>query len=256
MNKMITFTFLVFTFVCYGQKEYLISGKVTLDSLRIDGVHILNENTRIGTVTNSEGVFEIPVKVGDTLSFSHINFDFSSFIINERDVINKEIKVLAIERTYALEEFTLDNRSIFYVDPEIMPYKPVVNAKTLNLPFAGTKKEKDNSLFKLESGATLSLNGIINRLNGNHKRMKKTKKLVSEDESLNKIRKSFTDDFFVTDLKIKEEYINQFLNFCKNKRIISAFRNDNQLELIRILMAESKVFPHQTENENIFLTKN
>ncbi len=258
MRNTITFILLLSGLLINAQENRkTIKGIISLDSLTISNVHIVNKTTAIGTNSNDNGNFEIPVQAGDTLFFSHINYSFKEFIIRKEDIDKKLIRIIATEKTYALEEFTLDNRSIFHVDKDIMPHNlPVVNAKTLNLPYAGIKKEKDHSVVKFRSGFAFNFEGLINRINGNHKRMIQTKKLVAEDENIAKIRKALTDDFFVTDLNIKKKYINQFLNFCKDKKIINVFKKGDQLELVRILIAESKNFPHQIENEDIFLTKN
>jgi hypothetical protein len=195
------------------------------------------------------------VFIGDTLVFSHINFKNKEIAITQ-EVLNKEIVTIVLEgKTYELEEITLEKpKSIFYVDPEIMTTPIVVNAKTLNLPYANTKAKKDYSIVKFRSGGVISLDNLINALNGNNKKRKQLKKIVFEDEVLGDIRKHFTDDFFVTDLNIKPENINPFLNYCYKKNIINYFKKDDNLRLTTILIKESRTFPQ--DKTEISLLKN
>ena len=245
------------TNLCSQEKRTLLLGTIKIDTLFIVDANVINKATNIGTNSNKFGEFEIPVKIGDTLSFSHLNYTFKEITIKQKHLDTKNIKISANEKTYVLDEISLNNKSIFYVDKDIMPHNlPMVNAKTLNLPYADSKKGKDNSVTKITfTSFSVDLASLINRVNGNYKREKKAKELIVEDENLNKIRKLFTDDFFVTDLKIKKEYINQFLNFCKNNGVIRIFKTADRIKLTGFLLSESKKFPNQIENEDIFLTK-
>ena len=57
------------------------------------------------------------------------------------------------------------------------------------------------------------------------------------------MRKYFTDDFFITDLQIKKESINPFLNYCIQKNIIYHFTRKNNIIHTKFLIDESRVFP-------------
>ena len=77
--------------------------------------------------------------------------------------------------------------------------------KHLKLPLCqDSKPKKDDRIIKIETGFSISLSNLINTINGNKRRAKKAQALYKQDQKLTKIRKHFTDDFFVTDLKIKK----------------------------------------------------
>ena len=258
MKKLlILLTFLISFASLNGQESRtFITGRAVLDSIGVVDVHIINKNTKIGTITNDKGVFEIPIKVGDSLFLSHLNLQDKLIIVTEKILVSKDFIINLNEDTVALNGFVLEKqRSIFYQDPEIITYNgPVVNAKKLNLPYANTKVEKDKSVVKFRAGGVVSLDNLINSLNGNNKREKQLKKMSTEDIQLEKIRKKFTDDFFVTDLKIKKEYINQFLNDCIDKNIIRIFKSDNVLKLTKLLIEESKLYPKKIIDEDLLLS--
>ena len=260
MKKLLIICTLFFSaFYVFGQeKRILKQGKVVLENDPISDVHIINKNTNVGTITNDIGFFEIPMKVGDSLYFSHLNLKDKLILITKEVILLTDFRIQLNEKTVALDGFILEKpRSIFYVDKDIMPNNgPVVNAKTLNLPYANTKVKKEDAVLKIRSGAVVSLYNLLNSLNGSSTRKKQLNKVVKEDATLLKIRNYFTDDFFITDLKIKKEYINPFLNYCIDKNIIATFNKNNVIKLTRLLMVESKDFPHKIENEDLYLTNN
>ncbi|MGJ8745892.1 carboxypeptidase-like regulatory domain-containing protein [Polaribacter sp.] len=259
MRKLYFFYFLALSSIAINaqEKRTLIQGKVTLDSLFINNVHIINKNTNIGTITNEYGVFEIPVKLGDSLFVSHLNYNDTIIFISDKILKNENFNIKLVEKTYTLEEITIEKKqSIFYVDKEIMPDNGVVvNAETLHLPYANTTAKKDEAVLKIRSGGVVNLDNLINKINGNQKREKLAKKLKSEDTELTKIRKYFTDDFFITDLKIEKDYINQFLSSCLNKNILYVFKHKNKLQLLKLLIQESALFPRKIIDENGLLSK-
>ena len=143
MRNQLLLYFLFFCALSYAQeKKKLITGKVLLNEEVVSDVHIINKNSNHGTSSNDFGLFEISVVLGDTLVLSHINFNDTEIAITEKIIKQELLKVYLEGKTYELEEITLEKpKSIFYIDPEIMP-PPKVNAKTLNLPYANTNAKK------------------------------------------------------------------------------------------------------------------
>lgn len=246
MKNLLLVCSVLFSILITGQeKREIISGKVNYHSTPISDMHVVNKTSNQGTITNDVGFFEILGSIGDTLAFSHINLEIQEMVITKRILSESKIEINLQEKTYALEEIIFEKpRSIFYVDPEIMP-QPTVNATTLNLPYTNTKAKKNYPILKINSGATVNLDNLINSINGAYKRRKELQKITLEDAVLSKIRKQYTDDFFITDLHIKQEDINQFLNYCYKKNVIYHFNQKENLKLTRILMNESKTFPQR-----------
>jgi hypothetical protein len=256
MKKLLLFFLLLLTVLVYSQeKRKLINGKILFDNAVISDVHIVNKNTNQGTISNDFGWFEIPVSIGDSLQFTHINLIAKQYIVTKEVFSKRNLEIKLEENTYALEGFTLEKpKSIFYIDPQTI--RPItVNAKTLNLPYTNTSAKKDYSVVKFRSGASVSLDNLINSLNGNNKRRKQLQKISKEDKVLSKIRKHFTDDFFITDLQIKEEHINPFLNYCHKNNIISYFNKNENIIVTRILMRESKTFPQKINSDSLLVSK-
>jgi|TARA_B110000908_G_scaffold168142_1_gene222446 hypothetical protein len=234
-----------------SQHRKNISGIVLFQNQPLSNVHIMNKNTQIGTISNDNGLFKIPIKENDSLFISHINYKEIFIIVTNKHTSSLNLKIILDEKIEILNEITIGNqKSIFYVDKDILTSGAKISAKSLNLPFAGTKKEENKSVVKIRSGAVVSLDNLINLLNGNKKRERILKKITIEDKELAKIRNHFTDDFFVSTLKIKKENINSFLEFCKNKHIISAYNSKNQIAFMTTIIRHSKSFLYTIENKN------
>jgi hypothetical protein len=247
---------LFFTVIGYSQENRtIINGKILFDSASISDVHILNISSKQGTITTDTGWFEIPIFIGDSLQFTHVNLKEKHLVITNKILLKRSLEIELEEKTYSLNEFTLEKpRSIFYVDPEMMP-PPIVNAKTLNLPYANTLVNKDLSVIKFRSGGVVSLDNLFNSLNGNNKREKELQKSMLEDDGLSKIRNYFTDDFFITDLHIKKELINPFLNYCFKNNIVAYFNRNENIKVTKILMDESKTFPQKINADTLIVSK-
>lgn len=233
-----------------------MTGTVFSDSIAIENVHILNKTSFKGTITNTYGIFKLPVKVGDTLQISHINFEAKKFVISIAENITKNIFINLSSKTHSLNEITLKKRrSIFYVDPQIMPHS-MVNSTTLKLPYANVIAKKDEDITKLTlTSASVNLDNLINFFNGNAKKARALKKEKLKDNRLDKIRSQFTDSFFVYQLKIKKPYINQFLNYCLTAGIIAQYNKGNKIKLTALLISESKTFPHKQIDIDTLLSK-
>jgi hypothetical protein len=256
-KRIVLLVFIIsYTMLKAQEKRTFITGKTVLETTAIADVHVINKNTKIGTITNDNGGFTIPVKLGDSLYFSHLKYQHKLIIVTNKILLEHNFTISLDEKTVVLNEMVLGKqRSIFYKDPEIITYNgPVVNAEKLNLPYANTTAEKNNSIVQINSGVSVNLDNLINSLNGNTKRLKQLQKMSAEDKELEKIRKTFTDDFFITDLKIRKEYINQFLNDCIDKNIIRIFKSNNILKLTKLLLSESKLYPKKIISEESLLS--
>jgi hypothetical protein len=229
------------------ESRKLINGAIKLAGLPVHDVHITNMNTNTGTVSNSLGKFYIPIKLGDRLSISHLNLENLTITITKKNINSLALPIALTEEITTLKAFTLERpKGVFEQDNDILTYAgPTVNAQTLMLPYANTKVTATAAVFKIESGAVVNLDNLAGILSGRKKRAETLKKLSIEDSQLIRIRKYFTDDFFITDLQIQKEHINSFLNFCVKKNILHFFNKKNHLRLTKVLLRESNLFPQK-----------
>ncbi|WBX72581.1 hypothetical protein PG913_06555 [Tenacibaculum pacificus] len=252
MRKLLLFLFSITSLISIAQNNpKIVSGYIYLDSLKIQDVHIINPKLDIGSVSDEKGRFEILALKGDILIISHLNFEYKEHLITDENLKEKAIIIHLDSKTYLLEEVILKKKKgIFDVDKDILLHNlPIVNAKTLNLPYANSKKPKNEKTVTFKSGVSVSLGGLIGALNGSYKQKKKLENLQKTDNKLLKIRKHFTDSFFVHQLKIKKEHINPFLEHCISKGIINLYHKEKLLELTTVLLNNSKNSPYLLDKE-------
>ncbi len=76
----------------------------------------------------------------------------------------------------------------------------------------------------------------------------KFKKLIHQKKEFpTKIVEKLGSSFFINELKIPREKINNFLTYCEYKNIIEKFYNHQLLEVIKNLQNESKTY-HEIKN--------
>ncbi|MEN8878808.1 MAG: carboxypeptidase-like regulatory domain-containing protein [Polaribacter sp.] len=250
MKNQLLLYFLFISVVSFSQqRQNILSGTILFQNEVITDVHIINKNANQGSASNDLGTFEITVSINDTLIVSHINLQKKEIIITQEIFKSKSIIIHLEEKVNELNEITFERSTgIFYVDKQYLK-PPTVNAKTLHLPYANSGTKKDESIVSLQSGAAINLENLIGAVNGSNRRKKILKKLTYEDKMLEKIRKHYTDDFFITDLNIKQDDINVFLNYCFKKNVINIFKKDDKIKVTAILMRESKTFPQKNKTE-------
>ena len=66
---------ILFSSISFGQNDYRtwIKGKVLYKNVNVEGVNVINNTSQIATTTNSEGEFEIEVKLNDKILFHQFN---------------------------------------------------------------------------------------------------------------------------------------------------------------------------------------
>lgn len=74
MRKTIGLFILLLSYFSYGQEKFSAVVKNETTGLAMPSVHILNLTQVIGTITNSEGLFEIQAQANDTLYFSYLGY--------------------------------------------------------------------------------------------------------------------------------------------------------------------------------------
>jgi hypothetical protein len=249
MRNQLTLIAIIFIKVAYSQvQNKTITGKVLFKNHVIANAHIINQKTNQGTNTSNFGIFEIPVNIGDTLHFSHINYAKKQVVISEKNMTSNVLNVALKLKIYELEEIILPEPKNSSKDS--LQNIPIINAMTLNMPYAGTKGKKNYSVLRIRSGVVFSIDNFINFLNGNNKRRKKLKKITYEDDVLHEIRIHFKDNFFIKQLQIQSENIYPFLNYCFKDDIINHFKRQDFVTLKVILSRESVPFLKEIKTKN------
>ncbi len=206
-----------------------INGKVQFNSIGIENVHVVNQTSRRGTISNENGDFKIRVKENDTLKFTDIQFKTKKIIISKNLIQKDELKINLLQRTNELTEVVIVKRKNM--------------AKELGLPNADKEPLKpiERKINYITKG------GMIDKLyawaTGEKKKLEKLQKHLDEDEvALNNkvnvqlIRNHFKEDFFIYTLKVPGKKIDGLIYFCLPEGIVYLFENERYMEIIDIFI--------------------
>ena len=250
MKRKLTCLFLLVFFAMKGfsQEKYaLISGKIISSNNAVGNIHIVNQNTKLGTVSNDNGEFEMLVSLNDILLFSSIEYERKEVSITGNFLKYKKIVVELIPSVNELNEVFIEGLTgNLNYDIKKMPIdtvrkhsfflKPGDLKKALPPDLNGPKKAPYVGAFPPAAGGV----PIPDARYEAEQRMKR--EIARKKLFPSKIIKHFGLAYFTDKLLIPEEKINHFLSYCEDRNIITEYYKNNLLEVIQILREESKSY--------------
>ena len=159
----------------FAQDQIQLKGKVEASG-EVEGIHIINKSLLKFSITDSDGSFEIPAKINDTILFSGIRYLVVSKIVDESNIKMGWIVKLD-EKINELDEVVLGDNLTGYLDTDVenSDIKSSVNFYNLGIPgYTGKQKtQSERRLYEATSGSGLvPLNPILNAISGRTKKLK------------------------------------------------------------------------------------
>ncbi len=249
---------IIFPLVLFSQNRILVNGKLLGEDISLLEISVYNTHSFKGVITNKLGEFHIKVKQNDVLYISSIEIKEIKYTVSKKDILSKKILIPVFAKVNLLPEIVVNSHNLsgnLYVDRKKIPkefekyrhYK--ISLKNKNFGNPGTTVNPED--FKLpdplrnsESVNSIDLIPIIKMITSGIIRKHKLKK-IREFEIANtpiKVRKEFGDLFFVKELKIPKPLIEDFLNYCHQKNKLQLFNENKKLQLIDVLIKESKIY--------------
>jgi len=112
-KKLLLFLCIGFTMHSYSQdKRSNIFGKISSDSLAIKDVHIFNKNSQKGTISNRYGEFQMPVKEGDSLLISNIQYESQEIVISKVHIQNLQLHISLKSKVNELNEVQIKEHEL------------------------------------------------------------------------------------------------------------------------------------------------
>jgi hypothetical protein len=232
----------------FSQEKYvLISGKIISFGNAVGNVHIVNLNTKLGTVSNDGGEFEMLVSLNDVLLFSSIEYERKEIIITDNFIKYKKLVVELIPSVNELNEVFIEGLTgNLNYDLKKVPKDTVRNhsfflkpgdlEKALPPDLNGPKKAPYVGFFP-------PIPGSVSLPDAGYEAEQRLKREISRKKQFpSKIIKQFGLAYFTDKLLIPEDKIDHFLAYCEDRNIINEFYKNNLLEVIKILREESKSY--------------
>lgn len=221
--------------LCFGyfQNSFSqsIKGKVISNKLPIHNVEVINTNSKVVINTNQEGAFEIKAATGNWITFYHKNYDVLKIYVDSLFDFNKSLEIELFQKSTKIEEVQVEKKQSLtkgmkYGMPVIPYNKPSVSFSdgTVNTPV---------DFFQVF--------GLIKKL------FKNKDKIAFKPKEPVQFRtftaQSYSNEFLIKSLKLKQEEIEEFLNYCSfDSKSKEAVENSDKLILLQFLIEKSEEF--------------
>ena len=221
----------------------ILRGTVLYRDIPVPNENVINIDTENAVISNTGGQFEIRVKIGDQLAFSAVNFQLEVVEITEAILENERLVIEVNEKVTELDEVV------------VSPENQEKFLKVQNARFEEVEYETDRSTEVENIALTQQERGLQNGINfvNIFKALAKSGQKDTDAERprlkmSEVLRQVYDDEFYVVDLKLPQDKIDDFLFFVdENNPEYSLLLKDNEFELLDFLVNESKSYRAKIE---------
>jgi hypothetical protein len=226
-----------------GQDRKPIKGKLIYRNVDVVAANVVNNTAQLNTITDGEGAFEIPVKLGDEVIFSSVQYLIRTVTISPEILKKNRLIVTVNEKINALEEIVITpyntEKFLDFKEEEFKGYDYERDKSTALENITMTQGQLRNGL-NLINIAKLVANAIQNKT-------EEEKQKIKPSEILTYV---FNDEFFNDDLGLKNDEVTGFLEHIdKNLPSQQLLKTGKQFQLIDFLIAESKTYRDQLNTQ-------
>jgi len=231
---------------CFGQDtdRQILRGKVLYRNVSVPNQNVINTTSGDATISNEEGEFALPVREGDQVVFTAINYQMMVVKISPEILANNRLVVEVKEKVTELDEVV------------VSPEDQEGFLRVTNEDFKEFDYETDRGSEVVNVAESQIVRGMehgINFVNIFKALFKK-----SEGEGVERpplkvsevLRQVYDDEFFVVDLKLPQDKIDAFLIYCDDKLPSQTLlRKENEFQLIDFLVTQSKAYLETLDEE-------
>lgn len=221
----------------------------------VENAHIFNLSSNQGTITNSNGYFEIAVKENDTLLVSHLEYTPRKIRVTKQMENNFSLLFYVEIMTNYLNTVELKNHDLSGVlfndiqsaDKRDSLYK--AQNYIQELMELGQQKSDNTELFNSSAGYVNNvdpnvMNGVGSSVGIGFKDKENAlrRSLRSSKNATENIISLYGKNYFISTLNIPEDKVYNFVSYCEYRGILDLYKQNKILELLNILKEESTVY--------------
>ena len=228
--------FLVFQVIAFAQDRIPIKGRLIYRNVNVVAANVVNITAQINTITDGEGAFEIPVKTGDEVVFSSVQYMIRTVEITPEIIQKNRLIITVNEKINALEEVVItpdDAEKFLNLKEEEFKGFDYDRDKSTRLENTIVRQGQLNNGLNLINVAKL-IAKIINNKTEEEKRNLKPSEVLSY---------VFDTSFFKSDLELRDDQIVGFLEHIDDNLPSQKLLNQSQqFQLIDYLIMQSKKY--------------
>ncbi len=238
MKYFVVFLFLVVGTTIVAQETPTlkrVKGTVVNDVtlLPITNVNIININKVKGTITNSNGVFEIDASISDTLHITCIGYQSLRVRVTNDWIKTGTAKILLTEKSIVLEEVIVKRYTLtgyLEVDTKLIPEQENFRYSISGLPNTYEIGERSPNAFSRVMNSIFNPADMLYNFFGKKpKELKKLKELRKDDTVRNLLETKFDRETIAVLLGIDKNEIPEILQHCNYSQSFIETANDLQI---------------------------
>lgn len=240
--SLLLFVLFIFQF-SFAQKEITIKGKVIVENLPIQGVEVVNFESKTNTLTDQNGSFSILAKVKTYLMFNAKGYDLKKIMITEDETAKNELVVILSKKIEELDEVLIKKKEFEVpkiTQDQIANILIDKSRESITNPFVNQGTIKDGLDF-VKIGSFL---GSLFKKNKEQK-TKTTKEIVFQEMA----KADYNQAFYTDVLQLKPDEINLFLEYCSSDPKSEEFtQQPNNFKLMDFLITKREEFKKLPKN--------
>ncbi|WP_242117753.1 carboxypeptidase-like regulatory domain-containing protein [Aestuariivivens sediminicola] len=260
--KKIVFLLLSLSLVGYAQEydRIIVNGKLIVEGNDLSDITVYNVSSKLGTITDEKGRFEIAVGLGDTIQVSALQYQNISFTVNNDIVQSKSMKLFLIEEINKLDEVIIfpkghltgnletdiSDRNKFRPKLDVL-YFGIKNSDKFQFDRDYLNKIDNIALSQQDLPMVNGLN-IINVVDQLllplfRSNVKNKKQAGVPEVPIEKVKYYFGSEFLVDNFGIPEHRVTEFIAYVESKDFdFSLLNYGRELEFLELLYKKSVTF--------------
>ena len=234
---------LIFGVFIHAQ-EINLEGKVFFDTTPLKDINILNKTSKSGTASDDDGSFQLNVTLGDSILFSSLTFQNRVIVISENHLKNRSMEVylelgfteldeVELVQWFRLElgDVAIDERARLNNDQTDL-YRPP-NASYFVDPTAKHEGISARSIYRALTKKSRHKKAEQRKLD--------EKMAILIEQFPEKLKESYGIEFFTISLKIPDDEVDRFLDFCQGNGL-SDYYDKSSFEITDFLIKQSSAY--------------
>ncbi|MFE3846570.1 carboxypeptidase-like regulatory domain-containing protein [Flavobacterium sp. LB3P45] len=239
INSTLLFAFFFLTQIAFGQNnaEKEIQGKITAESVAVEGINVFNSRSQRGTVSDRDGFFSLFIKEGDILVFSAVNLVTLRKKVTKGDFLSNRIAIQMTTQSIPLKEIIVNESS-------------KITAENLGIIPYGQKKYSPAERKLYTATSSGGIDGLLNTISGRKAMLKKEIVVEKKENSLSRLEVLFENKYYTETLKIPSDYIRGFQYYCiEDAPFADALSTKNKTLTMFLIVSLAENYNKTIENE-------
>ncbi|QCX39203.1 carboxypeptidase-like regulatory domain-containing protein [Aureibaculum algae] len=203
------------------------------DKTALQSANIVNLNTAVGTITNSNGNFEIPAHANDTLHISYLGYQSIKLKITNDLLRGNELEIAIHEKTIDIDEVTVKAHNligVLEIDAKNVPMDKFSRIHIEGLPQTYEIGKPQGKEYTGVGGALFNpVDFWYTKFGKKPKELKKLRKLKEQDNSRDMMEGNFSREILMDYMDMSRKELDDLLKECNYSSSFTKKASDLQI---------------------------